>query len=386
MRVKYNVFVFIITLLIGLISLLSFSNDVLAITDPLSVPNNKVGIHILFPGEIQKAAVVVNNQGTGAWGYVVIPIQAKDRDREKWQKFFDQCKENKIIPIIRVATVAEGSHWATPNDYDLVDFANFLDDLKWPVQNRYLIFFNEVNRADEYGGVISPENYADILINAVEIFKSRSEDFFILPAGLDNAATDRRTSINWKDYLWRMYRRQRDLFNRIDGWTSHAYPNPDFSGRPNLSGSSKIDSFKFDLAVIKNFTQKKLPVFITEAGWSNRNLSDRQISLYYQYAFDHVWSDPGIVTVTPFVLDAQDGPFKQFSFIDGEDHLKEFSKTVSGYAGVGNPPLAVEIEASPVIPEAMATEPAKVLRSELDFKDLFQRLYISFRSLIALFK
>lgn len=376
---------FIITLILCFISFFTFSGHTLAVSAPLAVPNNKVGIHILFPGEIQKAAEVVNHHGTGAWGYVVIPIQAKDRDREKWQKFFDQCRENKVIPIIRVATVAEGAHWATPNDYDLVDFANFLNDLKWPVENRYIIFFNEVNRADEYGGVISPENYADILSNAVDIFKSKSTDFFILPAGLDNAATDRRTSINWKDYLWRMFRRQRDLFNRIDGWTSHAYPNPDFSGRPTLSGSNRIDSYKYDLAVIKNFTPKKLPVFITEAGWSNRNLSDQQISLYYQYAFDHVWSDLRIVTITPFVLDAQDGPFKQFSFIDTENHLKEFAEIVSSYATVGDPPLAIETEVSLVKSSDVSSE-AAVLRSELDFKNLFQRLYDSFRSLIALFK
>lgn len=358
----------------------------MATSDPLAVPNNKVGIHILFPGEIQKAARLVNHQGNGAWGYVVIPIQAKDRDRAKWQQFFDECLVNKVIPIIRVATVAEGAHWATPNDYDLVDFANFLDDLQWPVQNRYLIFFNEVNRADEYGGVISPENYADILSNAVNIFKSKSPDFFILPAGLDNAATDRRTSINWKDYLWRMYRRQPDLFNQIDGWTSHAYPNPDFSGRPNLSGSNKIDSFKYDLAVIKNFTSKKLPVFITEAGWSTRNLSDQQISLYYQYAFDHVWSDPNIVAVTPFLLDAQDGPFKQFSFIDADNRLKEYAETLAGFSSVGEPRLAIVPEKPENLPEVIATESAQVLGTEVNSKTILQRLYNSFKYLMSLFK
>ena len=377
---------FILTLLITLFSFFAHPGQIMATSDPLAVPNNKVGIHILFPGEIQKAARLVNHQGNGAWGYVVIPIQAKDRDRAKWQQFFDECLVNKVIPIIRVATVAEGAHWATPNDYDLVDFANFLDDLQWPVQNRYLIFFNEVNRADEYGGVISPENYADILSNAVNIFKSKSPDFFILPAGLDNAATDRRTSINWKDYLWRMYRRQPDLFNQIDGWTSHAYPNPDFSGRPNLSGSNKIDSFKYDLAVIKNFTSKKLPVFITEAGWSTRNLSDQQISLYYQYAFDHVWSDPNIVAVTPFLLDAQDGPFKQFSFIDADNRLKEYAETLAGFSSVGEPRLAIVPEKPENLPEVIATESAQVLGTEVNSKTILQRLYNSFKYLMSLFK
>lgn len=377
---------FITSLLLSILSFLSFSTLTLATYDPLSVTNNKIGLHILFPEELPKAAKLVNHDGVGAWGYVVIPIQATDRDRPKWQKFLDMCLENKIIPIIRVATVAEGINWVEPNNFDLVDFANFLTDLKWPIQNRYIIIFNEVNRADEYGGLVSPENYADILSNAVDIFKKKSEDFFILPAGLDNAASDKRSSIPWREYLWRMYRRQPDIFNKVDGWTSHAYPNPAFSSQPNQSGSNKIDSYKYDQALLKNFTSKRLPVFITEAGWSDRNLSEHQIALYYQYAFDKVWSHTDIVVVAPFLLDAQDGPFKQFSFLNKDGVPKEFANTVAGYATVGNPQLSAELEVPLVIPADRATSSAKILGAETDAKTLLQRLYNSFRSLIAVFK
>ncbi|KKT35720.1 MAG: hypothetical protein UW23_C0012G0027, partial [Candidatus Collierbacteria bacterium GW2011_GWA1_44_12] len=123
-------------------------------------------------------------------------IQSTDRDRIKWQKFLDKCKELKVIPLIRVATVPEGLSWVEPNDYDLIDFANFLGDLKWPLANRYVIFFNEVNRSDEYGGLVNPEIYADILANAYDIFKNVSTDFFILPAGLDNAAPNAKGYIH----------------------------------------------------------------------------------------------------------------------------------------------------------------------------------------------
>jgi len=322
---------------------LSLTGKVLAIYDPLSVPNNKIGIHLLFPEELSQAAKIINRQGEAAWGYVTIPIQANDRNLQKWQTFLDECVKQKVIPIIRIATVPEGSNWIKPNDYDLIDFANFLNDLIWPVQNRYLIFFNEVNHSNEYGGTLSPENYADILDNAINIFKTRSEDFFILPAGLDNAATDRRNSIDWKTYLARMFQHKPDIFNRLDGWTSHAYANPDFTVRPDLSGSNKIDSFKYDLQYLRNFTQKKLPVFITETGWSNKYLSDHQIALYYQYAFSQAWSDPSIVAVTPFLLNAQDGPFQKFSFLDNNQKEKEFSATLSVLAQKGEPLLTTEI-------------------------------------------
>ena len=62
------------------------STKVLAIYDPRTVPNNKAGVHILSPSEITSAANLVNSQG-GDWGYVTIPIQPTDRDKDKWQTF-----------------------------------------------------------------------------------------------------------------------------------------------------------------------------------------------------------------------------------------------------------------------------------------------------------
>jgi len=364
----------ILSIIISLFLSLSLTDIILAISDPLSVPNNKIGIHLLFPEELNQASKIINRHGEAAWGYVTIPIQANDRNRQKWQTFLDECAKQKVIPIVRIATVPEGSNWIKPNDYDLIDFANFLNDLIWPIQNRYLIFFNEVNHSNEYGGTLSPENYADILDNAINIFKTRSEDFFILPAGLDNAATDRRNSIDWKIYLARMFRQQPNIFNRLDGWTSHAYANPDFAARPNLSGSNKIDSFKYDLQYLKNYTQKKLPVFITETGWSNKYLSDHQIALYYQYAFSQVWSDPSIVAITPFLLNAQDGPFQKFSFLDNNQKEKEFSATLSVLAQKGEPALAVEAPPIALVDSPVATTPS-VIEEQVNLFISLEKLY-----------
>jgi hypothetical protein len=349
----------ILLFIIGFFLFLSAPSTVRAIYDPLSVPNNKIGIHILFPSELHTAAEIINNSEKASWGYVTIPIQATDRDRKKWQDFLNQCVIERVIPLIRVATVPEGSNWIEPNSFDLIDFANFLNDLKWPTQNRYIIIFNEVNRPDEYGGSANPERYADILNNAVDIFKERSADFFILPAGLDNAAITRNGAISWSTFLYRMYRRQPDIFSKIDGWTSHAYPNPDFSVRPNISGSNKIDSFRYDLRQLALYTAKNLPVFITETGWSNRNLSDSQVAYYYQYAFSKVWSDPNIVAVTPFLLNAQEGPFKQFSFLNQSQEKKEFSSTFSVLAQMGLPILPTT-QTSP----ELSKEPPIITKSE----------------------
>lgn len=378
----------IFALIIQIFILLGLPGKIFAITNPLAVSNNKLGIHILFPDEVGKAADLVNNHSAGSWGYVVIPIQNTDRNRDKWQHFFDKCKEQKIIPIVRVATSPTGSHWDLPTSFDLLDFANFLDDLSWPVENRYLIFLNEVNRSDEYGGIVDPENYADFLNMAVDIFKSKSQNFFLLPAGLDNAASDRRNSIRWNIYLTRMHQRQPDIFNKIDGWVSHAYPNPDFSARPDQKGESKINSFEYDLKLLSKFTNKDLPIFITETGWSNQNLSDKQVGLYYEYAFKHVWNHPQIVTVAPFVLNAQDGPFQQYSFINEQNEYKEFAAIFSSFATQGSPVMSENIlptQAEKPTPSDVPPSSSLVLGLQTH-GNIFKKLYNSFINIFTVFK
>lgn len=309
-----------------------------AVYDPFSQPNNKVGVHVLSPDELESATKLVNNNGEGEWGYITVPIQAGDRDQTKWTRFMKRAAELKVIPIIRVATYAKGKSWVKPGSGDLIDFANFLNELPWPTQNRYVIIFNEVNRPDEYGGVVSPEEYADILNNAIDIFKSRSDKFFILPAGLDNAAPNTKGYIRHDVYLQRMYSQQKEIFNRIDGWTSHAYGNPGFTTSPALSGPNKADSFLYDLNLLKKYTQKKLPVFITETGWSN-SLPKSTVASFYQYAFTHLWSNDQVVAVTPFLLMAGTPPFDKFSLLSKGGEQTPAYDAIASFATKGQPKL-----------------------------------------------
>ncbi len=316
---------------------LAAATRVIATSDPVAVANNRLGVHILDPSEISAAAALVNNQSKGAWGYVTVPIQAADRDRVKWSQFFKSASELKIIPIIRVATVPNGMNWDEPNNYDLVDFANFLNDLPWPVKNRYVIIFNEVNHATEFGGFVSPEKYAQILANAIAIFKQRNADFFILPAGLDNAAPSNHTTLNWRTYLTRVYQERPDIFNQIDGWTSHAYPNPAFSGRPTDRNDHSVWSFQADLNFIRAFTDKKLPVFITETGWDMHKTPEDKAAAYFDQAWHTVWNNGQIAAITPFLLRAGDGPFTVFSLLrlDGSPTLPYLK--LQSFALVGQP-------------------------------------------------
>lgn len=316
------------------------SRNVHAIVDPFSTSNNKFGVHILFTTELSDASRLVNSSG-GDWGYITIPIQAGDKNIEKWQKFMDLAKQNHLIPIIRIATenyYFDTSIWRKPEWEDILDFANFLNSLDWPVKNRYVIIFNEVNRADEWEGIPNPQEYAIILSYAVNAFKSLNEDFFIISGGLDNASANDQYR-----YMIKMNDAVPGIFSQIDGLGSHSYPNPAFSVPPWITTNKSISSFKFERNLAFELSGKNLPVFITETGWSRERLSENLIASYFVYAFENIWSDQNIIAVTPFLLQAGQGPFFQFTLLNENGEYNEISTSLKKIPKKkGNPTINIQ--------------------------------------------
>ena len=136
-------------------------------------------------------------------------MQISDRNFTKWQKFMRDAKKYRVIPIIRIATTADPNNpaaWRKPTTKDISDFASFLNQLDWPTQNRYVIIFNEVNRGDEWGGAVNPAEYAQLLSYAVTVLKSKSQDYFVISAGMDNAAPQQvPESMNQYEYMKAMH-------------------------------------------------------------------------------------------------------------------------------------------------------------------------------------
>lgn len=340
--------------------LLVFPNTAFASEDPLSHPNNKIGIHILFPSELSDAAKLVNSNG-GDWGYVTIPIQAGDKDLKKWQDFMDQARALHVIPIIRLAT--EGDYfnttsWRKPALSDVLDFSNFLNSLNWPTKNRYIIVYNEVNRADEWGGQANPAEYADMLSYAVTAFKAANPDFFIISAGLDNAAANGNGTYNEYTYLQQMNAAVPGIFNQIDGIASHSYPNPAFSVPPSVHTSESITSFLYERQLIQSLSNKNLPTFITETGWSANTIAPATIASYYQQAFTSVWNDGQIVAVTPFLLRAGGAePFTQFSFLDASGKPNALYNAIAGLQKTkGQPALSPLVLSAATTNKSLPTE------------------------------
>lgn len=293
-----------------------------AIYDPLSVPNNRYGIHVADLNDISNASALVNSTG-GDWGYVTLVVQDNDMNTSKWQELFNVMRRKHLIPLVRLATHPQGNSWTIPQEVDIDKWVNFLKGLTWPIENQYVILFNEPNHAKEWGDTINPEGYGKLLIQFAKKLKQASPNFFILPAGLDASASNDGVAIDEEEFIRRMIQANPDVFTYMDGWTSHSYPNPSFSGSPYGTGRGSLQTFLWEEDYFLQIGMtKRLPIFITETGWQHaegkypdqRLLPSGTVASYIQSAAASIWQHPNIVAVTPFVYSYQDEPFDHFSW------------------------------------------------------------------------
>lgn len=331
---------------IAITALFFAPTQVLAIVDPLSVQNNKYGIHIIDENDLDNAAKLVNT--TGDWGYVTMVITETDRNKAKWQKIFDRMRELHLIPIIRIATRAVADWWEKPKASDAQNWADFLGSLYWVTKNRYVIVFNEPNHAAEWGSTINPAEYAEILKIYSLTLKNASTDFFILPAGLDASAQNGRSTMDEVDFLRTMVFQEPDILSLIDGWTSHSYPNPGFSGKVTDTGRGTLRTYQWELDILKSLgLGKTLPVFITETGWAHQEGSGNRyyysadtIAGFLGAAAQNIWSDSQIAALTPFILNYQSYPFAAFSWQKlNTSEFYPFYETYKSLAKVSGKPI-----------------------------------------------
>lgn len=333
-----------------LLTISYFPRTTHAIVDPTATSNNRFGIHVVSPISqvINESVELVNSQG-GDWGYITVVMEDKEQDVDKWQQFFNELRAKHLIPIIRLATHPQKDTWALPSDDLDQKWANFLDQLNWPVKNRYIVIYNEPNHATEWGGTVNPASYAKFLDRTITSLKNKNPDFFVLNAGLDVSAPEQ--SPNYKDSLEFMKIMDQTIpgiFEKLDGWVSHSYPNPGFVGLPQDFGRGTVRTWIWELDVLKNLGVKKnLPIFITETGWKHSQgintisslPNPQRVAKYYQQAFEGAWNSKQIIAVTPFILNYQQSPFDHFSFkkITGEKQDSDFYEQ---YTAIKNLPKA----------------------------------------------
>jgi hypothetical protein len=320
--------------------LLSLPNYIFAVT-----PNNKFGMFLAQPNTDQFLQVkeMVNFNG-GDWGYVTLIIEEKDRNKEKWQGTFDQLRKLHLIPIIRLATSAEGENWRRPEIQDVQGWADFLDSLNWVTKNRYITLFNEPNHGSEWGGEVDAKNYGEVATEFAKKLKEKNGDFFVMLAGFDASAPSWMPGMEDEEiFIKGLINQAPTIFDYVDGWSSHSYPNPGFSGSPYANGRGSIRTYEWELGLLNSLgINKELPVFITETGWKRGG--ENIVAENFQITFDQIWlPDSRVVAVTPFVFDYQGEPFLEFSWkkLNSQEYYQQYS-TVQAMSKIKGEPDQIE--------------------------------------------
>lgn len=299
---------------------------------------DKIGIHVLAPSELAKAKQLVDvSQTEGQWQYVTIPLSIEDlHQATEWHEFFAQAKAHRLVPIIRLVTEMQGKNWRPLSRKDVVDQLAFLSQFAWPTLEKRVIIGNEVNHAAEWGGNIDPGEYARLLSFAADWAHTDAQQFIILPAAMDLAAPNGSQTQEALSYWREMLESQPEILSKIDGWTSHSYPNPGFVAPANSQGKNSLRGYQSELAFISTYTDRQLPVYITETGWQDTRATRSRLTAYYLYALKNIWSDARVVAVTPFLLKGTPGPFASFSFLDAADkptaHYVAFQAALRAFA------------------------------------------------------
>jgi hypothetical protein len=312
--------------------------------------NNKFGLYIYAERQdfFEKAAELVNSNG-GSWGYVLIPYNVKDRDSQRWKRVFEDLNRLKLIPVIQLWDV-------DPENYEnqTRKAAKFLDSFDWPIKQRYISVYNEVNDKRFWYGKIDPAGYARILEFTIKTFKEADEDFMMMNGAFNVSATNNHETVDSFYYMQKMNEAIPGIFNKLDAWAAHPYPQPNFSGNPLSKGRWSIRAYEDELNFLKKNLglKKELPVFITETGWAHREgvkedrsfLSEEKVAENYKIAFEKVWlKDDRVRAVMPFTI-KYNPPFDHFSWIkdDYKSTYKQFDVIKSLPKVSGKPPSLVK--------------------------------------------
>jgi hypothetical protein len=140
------------------------------------------------------------------------------------------------------------------------------------------------------------------------------------------------------------------IFDKLDGWASHSYPQPNFSGNPHNTGRWSVQAYSTELDFLKQVLKvnKDLPVFITETGWAHAEgenyntsyLPVDKVAEYFETAYKDIWlKDDRVRAVMPFTIWFKH-PYDHFSWINDDkvpyaqyDTIKKMHKTK------GKPPI-----------------------------------------------
>ncbi|MGE3269988.1 MAG: hypothetical protein AB7P40_14645 [Chloroflexota bacterium] len=272
---------------------------------------NKRGVHLLlddgdtrFSEALWEDHIVWTAHLTGPGGYAVELVRSNDLRPASWQHMIDLMDREDVTPIIRLATYKDPKKqaWAKPTpDPDGVNYKSeadryrrFFDAIDWHSETVLVTVANEMNRADEWGGEPDPAQYARFLRDVTEALRRVSSvKVLVLNGALDpyapSASFGDTYSIDSERFMEGMQAEVPDIFERLDGWASHAYPLGPFGEhpgrqvfkiddvRPNATSRQQpppeiknrgVNGYEWELWKLRQLgLSRELPVYVTESGW-----------------------------------------------------------------------------------------------------------------------
>ena len=219
-----------------------------------------------------------------------------------------------MIPIIQLQT----NHFEKGYiEERLTKTAKFLDSFYWSTSCRLVTVFNEMNAVEYYPNGIDPEGYAEALQLSIDIFKKENENFYVMNGALNTSARSGPNYLDAEDFMIRMNNKVPGIFEKIDGWAAHAYPQPEFSGDYHnppywYEKRDQIKSYEWELELLQqHFNVTGLSVFITETGWAHKEgnapkwqyKNSSVTAAYLDDAFRNIWGpDDRIKAIIPFIF------------------------------------------------------------------------------------
>lgn len=350
----------------------------------LASDRNIFGLHLTQTSDIDKATPIINSSG-GNWGWATIVIRFDQLNHQDWQDFFDKCRQNHIIPIVRIATLMENDYWKKPSPEEINILTSFLNSLNWPTEKQHVILFNEINHGQEWGGGVDIQNYVDLFIYTSQKLKSYNPNFVILGPALDLASPDSLPNyLSSQSTYQAIYDYNPKYFDNLDAIASHSYPNHGFIGTPNDTGQHSILGYQWELDFIKSLgINKNYPIFITETGWPHQEGEEKDRNYYTSKTTSdfllrslQIWEeDPQVQAVTPFIFNFPYHPFDHFSWINKEGMLyPEYQKIIEQPKKGSKPSQITKYESTQIHLPAIIF-PNKEYKSTLTLKNTGQSIW-----------
>ncbi len=317
--------------------------------DAAPLPASRFGIGLVSPGDAFDLDLAANLVGPG--GAVKLVFAGITRDTQgpdaAWVASVDGAYQRGLVPVLRLAppwgdrAVRNQSDDGAHRDYTSLAaaYARVVAGLPrrdgqplWiEVHNEPNLCYEWVCRAGEgpvdggnrIDGATLAAEYAAFLADAADALHALGDarvrvlNAGLAPGGVTSCQCGGDgfdagwTSMN---FLAAMAAAEPGVFDRLDGFASHAYPAQGEGWGffvPFDQAGPGLAIFHRELETIG----RTLPVYMTETGWSTAGGSREQIATWTVQAYEQIWLvDPAVAAVMPFQL--RDASWDAFGWTD----------------------------------------------------------------------